>query len=173
MQVDTHVHFWKYEKAKDAWITDDMKVLQQDYIPQTILPTLKRNDIDVCVAVQVDQTELEILFLTELAKKHDIIKGVAGWIDLQNENIESRLQYFSQFPIIKGWRHIAQSESDGFLLKEKFQQGIGVLQSYGYTYDILIFQHQLKPALEFVSHFPEQKFVIDHCAKPDIENKKN
>ena len=33
MQVDTHVHFWKYEKVKDAWITDNMKILQQDYLP--------------------------------------------------------------------------------------------------------------------------------------------
>src|SRR6185503_14238665 len=93
MQVDSHVHFWKYEKTKDAWITDDMKVLQQDYIPQTIFSTLKRNEIDGCVAVQASQTELETLFLTELAKTHEIIKGVVGWVDLQNENIEERLKY--------------------------------------------------------------------------------
>jgi L-fuconolactonase len=171
MQVDTHVHFWKYEKTKDAWITDDMKVLQQDYIPQTIFSTLKRNEIDGCVAVQASQTELETLFLTELAKTHDIIKGVVGWIDLQNDNIEERLKYFSQYPIIKGWRHVVQGEPNDFLLRENFQRGIAALQSYGYTYDVLIYHHQLKPALEFISKFPDQKFVIDHCAKPDIANK--
>ncbi len=171
MQVDTHVHFWKYKKVKDSWITDDMKILQQDYIPQTISSTLKRNDIDGCVAVQVEQTELETLFLIELAKTHDIIKGVVGWIDLQNENIEERLHYFSQFPIIKGWRHIVQSEPNDFLLQKNFQRGIQSLQSHGYTYDLLIYHQQLKPALEFISKFPEQKFVIDHCAKPDIGNK--
>jgi L-fuconolactonase len=124
------------------------------------------------VAVQVEQAEVETLFLIELSKTHDIIKGVVGWVDLQNENIEERLQYFSQYPIIKGWRHIAQSEPNDFLLRKNFQRGITALQSYNYTYDVLIYHHQLKPALEFVSRFPEQKFVIDHCAKPDIANKK-
>ena len=172
MQVDTHVHFWKYKRSKDNWITNDMKVLQQDYLPETISLTLKRNDIDGCIAVQAYQIELETLFLVELAKTHEIIKGVVGWVDLQNENIEERLLYFSQYPVIKGWRHIVQSEPNDFLLGKNFQRGIATLQPYNYTYDVLIYHHQLKPALEFVSLFPEQKFVIDHCAKPDIANKK-
>jgi L-fuconolactonase len=53
-------------------------------------------------------TELETLFLTELAKTHDIIKGVVGWVDLQHENIEEGLKYFSQYSMIKGWRHVVQ-----------------------------------------------------------------
>jgi len=172
MQVDTHVHFWKYNRERDAWITDNMKILQQDYLPQTISQTLKRNDIDGCIAVQASQAEVETLFLMELSKTHDIIKGVVGWVDLQKENIEERLQYFSQYPIIKGWRHVVQAEPNEFLSGKNFQRGIAALQPYGYTYDILIYHHQLKPTLEFVSKFPEQKFVIDHCAKPDIAGKK-
>ena len=170
--IDTHVHFWKYDKLRDAWITDKMKTLQQNYLPETIAGTLKRNSITGCIAVQADQSELETLFLTELAKTHDIIKGVVGWIDLQNENIEERLHYFSHYPIIKGWRHIVQGEADDFLLRPAFQRGISFLQKYNYTYDVLIYPKQLKSTLEFVSKFPEQKMVIDHCAKPDIAGKK-
>jgi L-fuconolactonase len=172
MLVDTHVHFWKYNKIRDAWITDNMKILQEDYLPHTLATSLKRNGIDACVAVQASQEELETYFLIELAKTHDIIKGVVGWVDLQKDDIEERLQYFSQYPIIKGWRHVVQSEQDDFLLRSAFQRGIRALQPFNYTYDVLIYHHQLKPALEFVSKFPEQKMVIDHCAKPDIANKK-
>lgn len=172
MRVDTHVHFWHYDKVRDAWITDDMKTLQQDYLPPHFSPTMRRNGIDACVAVQASQSELETHFLAELAHTHDFIRGVVGWIDLRNENIEERLQYFSQYPIIKGWRHVVQSEPDDFLLGKDFQRGVRALQPFGYTYDILIFHHQLRPALEFVSQFPDQSFVIDHCAKPDIRHKK-
>ncbi|HKO79436.1 MAG TPA: amidohydrolase family protein [Chitinophagaceae bacterium] len=170
--IDTHVHFWKYDKIRDAWITDNMKTLQQDYLPQTLISTLKRNGVDGCVAVQADQSELETLFLVELAKTHSIIKGVVGWVDLQNENLEERLQYFSQYPIIKGWRHIVQGEPDDFLIRPAFQRGVSALQPYNYTYDVLIYPRQLKAALEFVGRFPGQKLVIDHCAKPDIAGKK-
>ena len=134
--------------------------------------SLQRNGIEGCVAVQADQSELETHFLVELSKTHPVIKGVVGWLDLQNEKIEDRLNYFSQYPVIKGWRHIVQSEPDDFLLNENFLRGIKSLQAYDFTYDILVYHHQLKSAVEFVSMFPEQKFIIDHCAKPDIKNKK-
>lgn len=171
MQVDTHVHFWEYDKKRDTWM-DDMKILQQHYLPQTILPTLKRNGIDGCVAVQASQSELETHFLIELAKTFDFIKGVVGWIDLQNDNIEERLQYFSPYAIIKGWRHVVQGEPMDFLARPNFRRGISKLQQHGYSYDILIYHHQLKPALDFAAAFPEQPMIIDHCAKPDIANKK-
>jgi L-fuconolactonase len=169
--IDTHVHFWKYNKQRDIWM-DGMKVLQQDYFPGTLAGTLKRNGVDGCVAIQASQEELETQFLIELSKSYDIIKGVVGWIDLQKDDLEQRLEYFSQYSIIKGWRHVVQEEPDDFLKREKFLRGIKALQPFGYTYDILIYHHQLKPALEFVTKFPDMKMVIDHCAKPDIAHKK-
>jgi L-fuconolactonase len=171
MIIDTHVHFWKYDKVRDAWITNDMKILKQDYVPDHLIPTLKRNGVDGCVAVQASQSEYETHFLVELSKTHSEIKGVVGWVDLLNKNLEERLQFFSQYNIIKGWRHIVQSESNDFLLREDFQNGIKALAQYNCTYDILIYHYQLKSALEIVSKFPNQKFVIDHCAKPDIGKK--
>jgi len=170
--IDTHVHFWKYDKKRDAWITNDMKSLQQDYLPEHLILNLKRNDVGGCVAVQADQSEIETRFLVELSKTHPIIKGVVGWIDLRAENIEERLTHFSEHAIIKGYRHIVQGEPAGFLLKTDFQRGVRALKKYNYTYDVLIYHYQLQDVLEFVSKFPDQKLVIDHCAKPDIRNKK-
>jgi L-fuconolactonase len=172
MQIDSHIHFWKYDKVKDSWITDDMKVLKQHYLPEDVAFTFKNNRIDGCVAVQASQSEVETHFLIELSKTHPVIKGVVGWVDLQSGDVDKRLEYFSQYPVIKGWRHVVQSEPDDFLLRPDFQRGIAALQPYNYTYDILIYHYQLKPALEFVSKFPETKLIIDHCAKPDIVHKK-
>ncbi len=149
---------------------DDMKVLQQDYIPQTIESTLRRNDVDGCVAVQADQSEVETRFLCELAKTHPFIQGVVGWVDLCADNVEERLQHFSAYSAIKGYRHIVQGEPNDFLLRKDFQRGVKALKAFNYTYDILIYHYQLKPALEFVSLFPDQPMVIDHCAKPDIRH---
>ena len=172
MTIDTHVHFWKYDKIRDAWITNEMKILRKDYLPAHLITSLKRNEVAGCVAVQAGQSEYETHFLVELSKTHSEIKGVVGWADLLDKRLEERLQFFSQYPVIKGWRHIVQSESNDFLLRKDFQNGIAALAQYNCTYDILIYHYQLIPALEFVSKFPDQKFVIDHCAKPDIKNKK-
>jgi L-fuconolactonase len=125
-----------------------------------------------CVAVQASQEELETRFLIELSRTHEMIKGVVGWVDLQGANVEEKLEHFSSNAIIKGYRHIVQAEPEGFLLREDFQRGVQALGNHGYTYDILIYPHQLPSALDFVSRFPDQKLVIDHCAKPEIRSRK-
>jgi len=171
LAIDTHVHFWKYDMKRDGWITGDMKLLRQDYLPEHIALNFKRNNVESCVAVQVDQSELETHFLIELAKTHPIIRGVVGWVDFRAANIEDRLHYFSAHPIIKGWRHIVQAEPDDFLLGKDFQRGVSKLKPFNQTYDILIYHSQLASALAFVRQLPEQKLVLDHCAKPDIRMK--
>ena len=93
MVIDSHVHFWKYNEIRDAWITSDMKILKQDYLPDHLATTLERNEVDGCVAVQADQSEVETRFLSELANTHPMIKGVVGWVDLRSEDIAERLSH--------------------------------------------------------------------------------
>lgn len=169
--IDAHVHFWKYNKIKDGWITNEMKVLQKDFLPVDLAKEIKENDLEGIVAVQAHQTEDETMFLLNLAEKNPIVKGVVGWIDLQNKNIEKKLLYYSKLPLIKGFRHIVQSEPERFLLNHQFLNGIRYLNDFQFSYDILIYENQLKEAIEFVNKFPSQKFIIDHCAKPSIKNK--
>jgi len=170
MIIDSHQHFWKYEPVKHSWINDEMKVLQQDYLPEKLQKIYQENGIDGCLAVQADQSEDETDFLLELSTKYSFIKGIVGWIDLRAENLEERLQHYSQFKIIKGFRHVVQDEPDpNFIIGESFKKGIKLLQEYGFTYDILIFPTQLQATLKLVQEFPEHRFVIDHIAKPEIK----
>ncbi|MCF8246054.1 MAG: amidohydrolase family protein [Saprospiraceae bacterium] len=171
MTLDTHVHFWQFNPVRDAWIDDSMEVLQQDFLPADLLPELSANGISGCVAVQADQSEMETHFLLQLAENHDFIKKVVGWTDLRSPDVVERLAYFSQFEKLAGFRHIVQGEADvNFLLRKDFCRGIAALEQHGFTYDILVFPHQLGAALEFVRLFPNQKFVIDHLAKPYIKD---
>ena len=171
-KIDSHQHFWKYHPVKDAWISDEMKVIQRDFLPEDLAPLLQENSIDGSIAVQADQSENETLFLLELAKDNDFIKGVVGWVDLKSPDLKSRLDYFSQFKKLKGFRHIVQAETEvNFLLNENFCRGIALLEAYNFTYDFLILPKHLTVALEFVQRFPYQKFIIDHLAKPNFKNK--
>jgi L-fuconolactonase len=153
---------------RDNWINEEMKILKRDFLPEDLAPILKENKIDGCVAVQADQSENETEFLSELAYQYSFIKGVVGWVDLCSVEITYRLDYFSQFKILKGFRHVLQAEPSGFMSKKAFVFGISQLEKYTFTYDVLIYHHQLQEAIEFVKQFPNQKFVVAHLAKPDI-----
>ena len=110
--------------------------------------------------------------LLKLADESAFIKGVVGWVDLRSNNIEERLQHYQQFSKLKGFRHVLQGEEPSFMLQKDFLNGISKLQRFNFTYDILIFPQHLEAALELVQQFPEQKFVIDHVAKPYIKDSK-
>jgi L-fuconolactonase len=71
---------------------------------------------------------------------------------------------------MKGFRHVLQGEPDEqFMLRDDFRRGISLLSKYNFTYDILIYPNHLKHAAKLVAEFPDQKFVIDHLAKPYIK----
>jgi L-fuconolactonase len=145
-----------------------MKKIRRDFLPGDLLPILKKNDFDGCVAVQVDQTEDENDFLLALSAKNEFVKGVVGWVDLKGQNLVERLEYYKQFPIIKGFRHIVQGEEKGFLSDRSFIDGVKKLSQFGFTYDLLIYHHQLQESLQFVSQLPDVKIIVDHLAKPSI-----
>jgi|SRR6185369_9096969 len=173
LRLDAHQHFWKFDPVKDSWITGEMQVIRKDFLPADLQPILKENGFDGSLAVQADQSENETKFLLELAQQNEFIKAVVGWVDLCDEKISERLSYWSQFNLLKGFRHILQGEKErGFMLRPDFMRGIAALKEFGFTYDILIFPDQLKFTNEFVENFPDQKFVIDHIAKPNIKDKK-
>ena len=168
--IDSHIHFWKYDRARYPWIDNNMKILQKDHLPEHVSQTFQRNGIDGCVAVQAESAEVETRFLVELAATHPVIKGVVGWTDLTSSNVARKLEEFAVYSIIKGYRHIVQSEADDFMLRKDFRNGIAALAAYNYTYDILIYPRQLPAAIELVRAFPEQVFILDHCAKPEIKS---
>lgn len=170
LKIDSHQHFWKYNEVRDSWITADMAVLRDDFLPQQLKPILQQHQFDGCVVVQSDQTPEENLFQLGHAREHAFVKGVVGWVDLQAANITGQLEELSTYEQLKGFRHILQGEADPeLMLKPAFMNGISQLRQFGFTYDILIFPHQLKYAAELVGKFPDQQFVLDHIAKPAIK----
>jgi len=172
-RIDAHQHFWKYDPARDSWITEEMSVIRRDFLPEHLASECTANGIDSTIAVQADQSENETLFLLELAEKNPGIAGVVGWVDLQSPAVEERLAYYKRFLKMKGFRHILQGEKDrALMLKPAFKRGIAALRSFGFTYDVLIFPDQLGYARDFTAAFPDQPFVIDHVAKPYIKDRR-
>ena len=172
MKIDAHQHFWKYDLLRHHWIGDEMAVIRRDFLPEHLAEVLIENKVDGCVAVQADQSVTETEFLLNLALSNDFIKGVVGWVDLRAADLEAQLENYSQHNLLKGFRHILQGEKQRDLcLDSSFQRGIALLAPYGFTYDILIHQDQLPFIPEFAARFPDQRFVIDHIAKPGIREK--
>ncbi|MBN4055668.1 amidohydrolase family protein [bacterium AH-315-K03] len=174
MIIDTHQHFWKYDKAEYAWIDESMNILKRDFLPEHFLTTAKDNAIHGTIAIQARQSELETQCLLELAKDQPLIKGVVGWIDLEDDHIDSLLVKYRNTPLLKGFRHIFDdSTCIDKMSNPNFIRGLKAIASEGYSYDLLIREQHLKAAHQLASKIPSLSFVIDHIAKPKIGDNKS
>jgi L-fuconolactonase len=170
MRIDAHQHFWNYNPQEYGWINDNMKVLRKDFGPLDLLNELSKAGLDGSVAVQARQSLEETRWLLHLASANKFIKGVVGWVDLCGREVEGQLEEFASETAFKGVRHVLQDEPDDeFMLCPAFVEGISKLKEYNLTYDILIFPRHIKYACQLVNKFPNQRFVIDHLAKPFIK----
>ncbi|OAQ42026.1 amidohydrolase [Pedobacter psychrophilus] len=169
-KIDTHQHFWKYNPINHSWINEGMTLLKNDFTPDDLFPLLEKTGFDGCIAVQVDEDEADNDFLLSIANQNEFVKGVIGWVDLLNDNIEARLNHYQQFNKLKGFRYMLQGkEPRDLMLSKDFTNGVGLLNKYNFIYEILILSDQLPYVNELVSKFPEQPFVINHLAKPMIK----
>ena len=171
MRIDAHQHFWMYNEREYGWIDDSMATLRRDFFPADLKPELEGNGFQGCVAVQTRQTLEETRWLLELAEQAPFIFGVVGWVDLRSPRLRFELESLAANSKLVGARHIVQSEPDErFLLQPDFLRGIAMLEELNLTYDILIYARHLPVAAEFVAKFPQQRFVLDHLAKPPIKS---
>jgi L-fuconolactonase len=170
MRIDAHQHFWRYNPVDYAWIDESMAAIQRDFLPADLAPVLQQHGFDGCVVVQTEQTEESNQTLVDWASANPFIKGVVGWTDLTAPNIKDALSAYKKHKTVKGFRHVLQGEKDrAIMLRDDFKRGIAALGDAGFTYDILIYLDQLPFIETFVQEFPEQRFIIDHLAKPYIK----
>jgi L-fuconolactonase len=171
MIIDAHQHFWQYDPVRHAWIDDTMQRIRRDFLPPELESIYRSIGVDGCVAVEADQSENETRYLLGLADEYSFIKAVVGWVDLRADlrTLEERLEFFSGFTRLAGFRYLLQAEEPERMLESSFIRGIGALKKFGYTFDLLIYPRHLDAALKLVRRFPDQPFVVDHLAKTDIK----
>jgi L-fuconolactonase len=172
MKIDSHQHFWKYNEKEFGWINDKMGVLKRDWLPGDLQTELINSGFDGSIAVQARQTTEETRWLLQLAEADQVIKGVVGWVDLCSNRAKEYLEEYSSSSKLVGIRHVIQDEpDDDFILRKDFTYGISHLKEFNLAYDILIFPGHLRNTVSMVKQFPDQVFILDHIAKPDIKGK--
>jgi L-fuconolactonase len=168
-RIDSHQHFWRYRPETHGWISERMAVLKRDFLPGDLEPLLAPEGISGCVAVQAAQSLDETRFLLELAERHAFIRAVVGWVDLCAADLERQLELLAGCKRLRGMRHIAQDEIDEWwLAREDVIRGVAALGRFGLAYDLLVYPRQIGAAFTLARALPDQPFVLDHIAKPEI-----
>jgi L-fuconolactonase len=168
--IDAHHHLWKYSPDQYPWMLEGMERIRKDFLVPQLQTVTQMAGVTGTIAVQARQTVEETKWLLKLAATTPLIRGVVGWVSLVEDLAEIYLSQFSQDRKLRAVRHVLHDEPNQFyMLREDFNRGISRLKDFGLVYDILIFERHIPQTIEFVDRHPNQIFVLDHIAKPQIK----
>jgi len=169
MRIDSHQHFWKYNSHDYVWMTELMDVLRRDYLPDELQRLIQQLGFDGTITVQARQMTSETDWLLELARRHSMIYGVVGWVDFESPLLDEHLERYASNSKFKGVRELIHDMPDvNYSTSTAHVRGISKLARFALTYDLLLKPQHIRSAIELVRQFPDQSFVVDHIAKPEI-----
>lgn len=169
MRLDAHVHFWQFDAAQYPWIGAAQTELRRDWLPEDWRAVAEPLGFEGLVVVQARQTFEETEWLLELADAHECIRGVVGWVDLRGPALDEQLEVLCDHTRLVGVRHMPSAEPDVHPAQDDLlMRGIARLGHHDLALDLLINPEQLPAIAEMAAHFPRQRFVINHIAKPNV-----
>jgi L-fuconolactonase len=167
--IDSHHHFWKFDQAEYEWIEEGMTPLRQDFLCPELGEATSGLELEGAVSVQARTRVEETDFLLREGKDCPLVKGVVGWAPLKDAAVGECLDRWGSDPLFCGVREICQgAPDDEFFENDAFNRGIGELTRREVPYELLLYENQLETVIRFVDRHPEQRFIVDHIAKPVI-----
>lgn len=169
MRIDAHQHYWRIDRGDYGWITPALPALYRDFMPADLQPHLDRHELDGTIVVQAAPTYEETDFLLALAQRQPSIKGVVGFLDLEDARHSEHFDRFVRHPKFVGFRAMIQDMPDSkVILKDTYVEAMRKFAKLGVPVDLLVTSDQLDDLVALVAQVPGLRGVIDHIAKPRI-----
>ena len=174
MIVDSHQHFWDLRRFDYPWLTDELRAIRRSFGPADLEALLTERGVKRTVVVQAISSFDETRWLLEVAARTRFVAGVVGWVDLADPAVGTALAALrsgEHGQYLVGIRHQVHDEPDpAWLLRDEVQRGLREVAAAGLAYDLLVRTRELPAALETARSQPGLRLVIDHIAKPPIED---
>lgn len=171
MKVDSHQHFWNFERIPYHWPTAETKSIYRNIEAPELEPFLQACGVDKTVLVQAMNHYADTDYMLEVAGQYTWVAGVVGWVPLDRpDEVSRKLETYLKNPYFKGVRHLNHEEPDpDWVIRPDVMEGLKVLAAAGIPYDLVaIFPEHLKHVPTLAENIPNLKLVIDHLAKPPI-----
>jgi L-fuconolactonase len=168
-RIDSHQHFWRLGRGDYGWLTPALAPIYRDYLPEHLAPRLARAGIDSTILVQAAPTTDETGFLLDLARRHDFIAGVVGWVDFEADGAPETIASLAGNEKLVGLRPMIQDIPDTlWMLNPRLAPAVETMIDHELVFDALVLPRHLDALLEFSALYPELRVVVDHGAKPPL-----
>lgn len=169
--IDAHLHLWNRAVSDYAWITPELGRLFDDFGPEQARAELTAAGIDAAILVQAEDSEADTRFMLDVARAHDWVAGVVGWVPLERpRRASAALDGLAEETALCGIRHLVHDDPrDGFLDLAGVRASLAEVARRGLAFDVPdAWPRHLAAAGRLARDLPELTVVIDHLAKPPV-----
>jgi len=174
--VDAHVHFWDPSVLRYPWL-EGLPSLDRPFLPAAYTSATSGIPIESMMLVEANclphQTLGEADFFEEAAGLDSRVAGIVAFASLTTPaELDVTLDALAARPLVKGIRHNIQGEAAGFCTRPSFVDGVRKVGARGLTFDLCATHDRLRDVVELVRLCPDTRFVLDHCGKPAIRDRR-
>jgi L-fuconolactonase len=169
--IDAHQHVWDPAKARYDWLTQEFAPINRPIGFDELRPSLRRAGVQATVLVQSADNDDDTDLMLATARANPEIAAVVAYVRLDRpDEAASRLAELQHNPLVVGVRNLIHDIPDpDWLLRPEVDEGLGVLESAGVTFDLVsVLPRHLELVPLLVERHPRLKIVIDHLSKPPI-----
>ena len=180
--IDTHHHIWRRKDV--AWLADppiprmfgDYFGIRRDYAVEEwmadIVPQGAVKSVHVTAMWGPGKALEETRWLQATADKYGFPHGIVCNIDLAAADAEAALKAQKEFANVRGVRQMLywdkQPERQGaprpdFCNDADFRRGFALLEKHDLHFELQVYAHQAKFAVELLKAFPQVRMVLVHA----------
>jgi L-fucono-1,5-lactonase len=169
--IDAHQHFWWMARRTQPFPAIFGNRLARDYTPGGLLPELRAAGIDGTILVQSLNDLIETIEYLDLADAHDFIKGVVGWVPLDDPAACARaLNSLTARRRFAGVRHLMNYEPDQeWLLRPAVLESLHQLAARRLVFEAIpVNDRQLESVITAAQRVSDLAIVLNHLGRPPV-----
>lgn len=169
--IDAHQHVWDPKRALYSWLGSALAPIDRTMTFDELRPSLTAAGVDGTVLVQSADNPEDTALMFDVAAANPEVKAIVGYVPLDRpEEAASQLDELRRNPLLVGIRNLIHDIPDpDWLLRPDVDQGLGVLEQAGVTFDLVaVLPRHLELVPILSERHPSLRIVIDHLAKPPI-----
>jgi L-fuconolactonase len=168
--IDAHVHFWDPAALSYFWL-EPKSALDRPFLPEELEPARLAAGVRSGVYVQASHDPLEIARALELTRQAPWVRGIVGWVDLEDPRVGEGLASVAHARL-KGIRHLTHAIPDAdWLGRKAVQRGLVALAEAKLSCDLVLRPDQLELAADVIHRHPRVQFVLDHLGNPPFASR--
>jgi L-fuconolactonase len=172
--IDAHQHYWQPARGDYGWLAQAPQSLRYAFLPADLRAERRAADVDFCVLVQAAPSEAETRYLFELAQQDPAVIGVVGWVDVEADDVDSRIDALVRDGggLLRGLRPMVQDIADpDWLSRPSLDRAFDCMLDHGLCFDALVGMRHRTALRQRLRRHPRLQMVLDHAGKPAIDDR--